>query len=307
MKMREKMEACVLLGQQTICQKLNALNQKPYEPHPWSSVELKGQGQANIYTQGKFLEKGGVNVSTVSGKVFGEMVKMLTLDQQMDPTKFNYFATGISIVLHPYSPLVPTIHANYRYFEIEDENHQPVTWFFGGGTDLTPYYLFDEDAVHFHQVLKNACDRSEKGLYEKLKKDADDYFYLPHRKEHRGIGGIFSLRMDGKPADQIYQWVQECMGAFGECYLPLVQKRHVEPFTEAEKKWQLIRRGRYVEFNLLHDVGTHFGLKSGGIVENILMSLPPHVMWEFKHAFAPGSLEEKLMEVIKKPKDWVIL
>jgi coproporphyrinogen III oxidase len=299
------MVECVTLGQKNICQALSEIDKKQFEPHPWTSTELNGQGSANIFSNGAVLEKGGVSVSTVRGKVFGDMVKMLSIEQQIDPAKFSYFATGISIVLHPNSPMVPTIHANYRYFEIEDEKGKVVTWFFGGGTDLTPYYLFDEDGVHFHQTLKDACDPCEKGLYEKLKQEADSYFYLPHRKEHRGIGGIFSLRMDGRPAEQIYQWVENCIRAFTEGYIPIVNRRKKDAYTEAQKRWQLIRRGRYVEFNLLYDVGTHFGLKSGGNAENILMSLPPYVAWEFKHQFQPGSPEGKLMEVIKNPKKWI--
>lgn len=303
--MRKLMEEYVNTAQKKICNELAEINQKPCEVHPWTSDKLNGGGQANIFTTGTLLEKGGVNVSTVRGKVFGEMVKMLSMEQQTAPDKYKYFATSISIVLHPYSPMVPTIHANYRYFEIEDENGQIISWFFGGGTDLTPYYLFEEDAHHFHRVLKEACDRTEKGLYEKLKIDADKYFYLPHRKEHRGIGGIFSLRMEGRPPEQIYQWVQDCLEAFTAGYLPIAKKHMDESYTPYQKKWQLLRRGRYVEFNLLHDVGTHFGIKSGGKIENILMSLPPNVSWEFNDHPSFDSPEGKLLEVIKNPRSWI--
>ncbi len=303
--MRELMEECVNAAQISLCEALTDINGKSFQPHPWTSNTLQGGGTANIFTDGLLLEKGGVNVSTVRGKVFGEMTKMLSMDQQLDPDKYKYFATGVSLVLHPHSPFVPTIHANYRYFEIEDENGQLVSWFFGGGTDLTPYYLFEEDAIHFHGTLKKACDKTEIGLYEKLKKDADEYFYLPHRKEHRGVGGIFSLRMQDRPADQIFQWVQNCSQAITQGYLPIAKKRMHEPYGEFQKKWQMIRRGRYVEFNLLHDIGTQFGLKSGGHVENILMSLPPTVSWEFNFQPQPGSLEEKLVAIIKNPKKWV--
>ncbi len=303
--MRELMENCVNEAQRSICEALSAINGKSFQSHPWSSDTLQGGGKANIFSDGLLLEKGGVNVSTVRGKVFGEMSKMLSIDQKLDSDNYKFFATGVSMVLHPHSPFVPTIHANYRYFEIEDENNQVVSWFFGGGTDLTPYYLFEDDAIHFHQTLKEACDKTENGLYEKLKKDADEYFYLPHRKEHRGVGGIFSLRMNDKPAEQIYQWVQNCSQAITKCYLPIAKKRMHEPFEEYHKKWQLIRRGRYVEFNLLHDIGTQFGLRSGGHVENILMSLPPTVSWEFNFQPHPGSPEEKLLAIIKNPKEWV--
>ncbi len=303
--MQKLMEECVNTAQQDICEALGTINQKPCVIHPWASKELGG-GQANVFMDGKVLEKGAVNVSTVRGKVFGEMLKMIPLDREkINPDHLKYFVTSVSLILHPYSPMVPTVHANYRYFEIEDENDQTISWFFGGGTDLTPYYLFEDDAIHFHQTLKNACDQSEKGLYEKLKKDADHYFYLPHRKEHRGIGGIFSLRMNDKPAEQIYGWVKNCCNAFIEGYVPIIKKRMHEPFTEAQKKWQLIRRGRYVEFNLLNDFGTTFGLKSGGNVENILLSLPPHVCWEYNFQAEIGSPEEKLLLTLKTPRDWI--
>lgn len=305
LSMRHLMEECVNTAQESICNHLADINQKPCEPHPWTSDKLEGGGQANIFSNGKLLEKGGVNVSTVRGNVFGDMVKMLSLEQQAEPDKYKYFVTSISIVLHPYSPMVPTIHANYRYFEIEDENNQPVSWFFGGGIDLTPYYLFEEDVRYFHNVLKKACDKTEKGFYAKLKQDADKYFYLPHRKEHRGVGGIFSLRMDDKPPQQLYEWVKNCLKAFTEGYFPIVKKRMHEPFFESQKQWQLIRRGRYVEFNLLYDIGTQFGIKSGGNIENILMSVPQNVSWEFNHAPSQGSPEEKLLNVIKNPIAWV--
>lgn len=303
--MRELMEDCVNNAQKSISDALTEINGKSFKPHPWTSNTLEGGGIANIFSGGNFLEKGGVNVSTVRGKVFGEMAKMLSMEQQLDSEKYKYFATGISLVLHPYSPLVPTIHANYRYFEIEDEKGQLASWFFGGGTDLTPYYLFEEDAIMFHQTLKEACDETEIGLYAKLKKEADAYFYLPHRKEHRGVGGIFSLRMKDKPAEELFKWVQNCSQAIMKGYLPIVRKRMHQEYDEFQKKWQLIRRGRYVEFNLMQDVGTQFGLKSGGHVENILMSLPPNVSWEFNFQTTAGSAEEELLTVIKNPKEWV--
>lgn len=301
--MRNLMKELMNSTQEKICTTLGEVNKKSCEPHAWLSEN--GRGLANIFSNGSLLEKGGVNVSTMQGKVFGDMVKMLPEEQHLNSANFNYFATGMSIVLHPYSPMIPTIHANYRYFEIEDESGKVIVWYFGGGTDLTPYYLFEEDAIHFHQSLKDACDKTEIGLYQKLKKEADDYFYLPHRKEHRGIGGIFSLRMADKSPEKIFEWVRNCSKAFTEGYMPIVEKRKHVSYSEDQKKWQLIRRGRYVEFNLLYDVGTHFGIKAGGNVENILMSLPPNVSWEFKHQPLPGSKEEELLQVIKHPRDWV--
>lgn len=301
--MRHLMEELMISTQKKICTSLSDVNEKSSESHPWTSEH--GEGTANVFSNGGLLEKGGVNVSKMHGKIFGNMHKTLPPELQVDPTKLKYFATGMSIVLHPLSPMIPTIHANYRYFEIEDENGHVIARYFGGGTDLTPYYLFEEDAVQFHQTLKEACDKTEPRLYQKLKKEADDYFYLPHRKEHRGIGGIFSLRMADKPAEQIYEWVRDCCEAFSAGYLPIVERHKRDIYSPEQKKWQLIRRGRYVEFNLLYDAGTHFGIKAGGNIENILMSLPPNVSWEFNHQPLRGSEEEKLLKVIKNPKDWV--
>lgn len=302
--MRKLMQECVANTQKNICKELTKLNEKECKAYPWQGQDIKGEGLVNLFQGGRFLEKGGVNVSIVEGPVFGNMLQMLSLDGNIDHSRYSYFATGVSLVLHPYSPFVPTIHANYRYFEIEDPSKNIVAWCFGGGTDLTPYYLFEEDAIHFHTTLKCACNKTDPFLYPKLKKEADDYFYLPHREEHRGIGGIFSLKMSDKPREVIYDWVRNCSDAFLTCYLPIVEKRMHEPFEEASKKWQLLRRGRYVEFNLMHDVGTQFGLKSGGNVENILMTMPPHVCWEYGFQPEPNSPEEKLLKVIKTPRDW---
>jgi coproporphyrinogen III oxidase len=304
--MRESMQELVQDRQREICQALLLLNGGGCATHAWKSDVLEGGGVANIFDdQGQFLERGGVNVSTVRGKVFGDMLKMLAEDLQGQAERYSYFATGISLVLHPHSPYVPTVHANYRYFEIMDENQQTASWFFGGGADLTPYYLFEEDATHFHAQLKNACDKSDLTLYEKLKTDADAYFYLPHRQEHRGIGGIFSLRLCNRPQEQLHAWVADCSEAFLNAYMPIAHRRMHMPFSAKEKHWQHLRRGRYVEFNLMHDVGTQFGVKSGGHIENIFMSLPPKVAWTYNHVPEEGSEEEKLMQVIKQPRKWI--
>lgn len=303
--MRHLMQKCVEETAEAICAGLTAINGQGSISHPWSSPSIGGGGVANVFLGGRFLEKGGVNVSTVHGPVFGEMVKMLSLDQQHHFTDYTYFATGISLVLHPLSPFVPTVHANYRYFEIEDKHRQPVAWFFGGGADLTPYYLFEEDAVHFHQIHKEACDHTDSALYQTLKRQADAYFYLPHRKEHRGIGGIFSLKSFDRTADAYYHWAKYCANAFLPSYCPIVEKRMHLPYEESHKKWQLIRRGRYVEFNLLYDLGTSFGLKSGGHTENILISLPPQVSWEYNFQPKENSEEARLLDVIQNPREWI--
>lgn len=304
-KMQNLMKECVEEAQKNICNAITKINQKSNTSHPWKATTMQGGGVANIFKGGAFLEKGGVSVSTIKGKVFSEMAKMLKVDPSIDISNATYFATGVSLVLHPHSPFIPTVHANYRYFEIENENRECLSWFFGGGQDLTPYYLFEEDAAHFHMTLQKASDKTEEGLYNKLKKAADEYFYLPHRKEHRGIGGIFALKLQDRSQDRFYEWAKSCSSSIIASYMPIVERRMHQSFTEQNKRWQLIRRGRYVEFNLMYDVGTLFGLKSGGETENILMSLPPEVSWDYRFEPKPGSEEEKLLNVIKKPREWV--
>ena len=288
--------------QTDIINALNQINQKEGVSSSWSREE-GGGGTAIIFPHGDILEKGGVNVSTVYGPVFESMLPMLKIKEEK-PENLHFFATGISLVLHPYSPFIPTVHANYRYFEIM-RDQRLVTWFFGGGSDLTPYYLYEEDAIHFHQTLKSACDTEDPTLYAALKKECDSYFYLPHRKEHRGVGGIFSLRRNEKDPWTLFNWATECAKAFIPSYLPLVEKRSRQPFTAQQKYWQHIRRGRYVEFNLMYDLGTLFGLKSGGNIENILMSLPPHCSWEHQYNPQPGSPEAELLHTLRTPREWI--
>lgn len=305
--MRELMEECSYSTQSRVSDILGGINQKPFDSHAWQKSPVAEGGIANIFTNGALIEKGCVNAFTICGEVFGEMRKILSMDQQQDPEKkFKYFVTGIITILHPSSPMVPTLDASFQYFEIVDENNQIVSWFFGAGANLTPCYLFEEDVMYFHHTLKKVCDKSEIGLYEKLKKNADEYFYLPHREEHLGVGGIHTLRLEERPPEDIYQWIVDFSNAFPETYFSIATKHMQEPFTELQKKWQLIRRGRCVEFNLLFDSGARFGLKSDGNVENILMTLPPQVCWEYNYQTEPGSEEEKMVKVLKSPpRTWV--
>lgn len=307
--MRELMRQLAEEKQETISREIVAINEKDCMARHWKSDGahgVKGEGRANYFQGGKFLETGCANVSTLKGPVLGEMARLISIDPQ-DLSKHSFFATGISLIFHSYSPFVPSIHANYRYCEIVDGSNNVVLWYFGGGADLTPYYLFEEDATHFHRTLKKACDKTDPTLYENLKKAADDYFYLPHRKEHRGIGGIFVLRFFDRPQEEIYHWVQECSDVFLPSYLPIAEKRMNEPFTEEQKKWQLLRRGRYIEFNLLYEKGLSFllGLNMETSVENVFMAFPQQARWEFGFTPLPHSPEEKLLEVLKNPRDWV--
>lgn len=278
----------------------------------WSRSE-GGSGKTRVIANGNVFEKGGVNTSVVYGNVTDTMRRQLKLDGD------KWFACGMSIVLHPFNPFVPTIHCNYRMFELYDSNEILIDRWFGGGTDLTPYYLFEEDAIHFHKTHKEALDQFDANLYPRFKKECDNYFVNWHRnEERRGIGGIFydyqrpsdtpSKENAGTSSMVTRQWMElgNMLGeAFLKAYLPIVERRMETPFTAEHKKWQEIRRGRYVEFNLVHDRGTLFGLKTNGRIESILMSLPPTVKFEYNYHPAPGTEEDKLVQVCLRPREWI--
>jgi coproporphyrinogen III oxidase len=221
----------------------------------------------------------------------------------------RWFACGLSLVLHPLNPFVPTVHCNYRMFELYNENDEVIDRWFGGGTDLTPYYLFEEDARHFHQTYKNVCDTFDTGFYTKFKETCDNYFVNFHRNnERRGIGGIFYDYQRPDDSKKVHFWLsfgKACGDAFIPAYVPLVEKRKNTPYTDVNRHWQEIRRGRYVEFNLVHDRGTLFGLKTNGRIESILMSLPPTVRFEYNYQPVAGSEEDKLLQACLHPVNWL--
>jgi coproporphyrinogen III oxidase len=253
-----------------------------------------GGGLSRVLEGGEVFEKAGVNWSGVEG----ELPENLAAEIPGSGTRFR--ATGVSLVIHPRSPMIPTTHANFRCLETSEK-----AWC-GGGADLTPYYFFRDDAVHFHRVLKGACDRHPAVAdYARFKAWCDEYFYLPHRGETRGIGGLFFdyLEGDGDLA-AVLAFVADCGASFLPAYEPIVRRRLTEPYGEAERDWQLLRRGRYVEFNLVYDRGTTFGLKTRGRTESILMSLPPLVSWRYDARPAPGTREAELLEHLK-PTDWL--
>jgi coproporphyrinogen III oxidase len=262
-----------------------------------------GGGNSRIISKGNVFEKGGVNISEVYGEVTDTMKSQLKIDGDY------FFATGLSLVLHPVNPFVPTIHANFRYFELYDGGKNVIDSWFGGGTDLTPYYLFEEDAIHFHKTLKECCDNYNVDFYSLFKKECDNYFVNKHRNnEARGIGGIFFdyLRQnEQQTADFFLDFCIACSNAFLPAYLPIMQKRRDTGYNAKHKYWQEIRRGRYTEFNLVHDRGTLFGLKTNGRTESILMSLPPTVRFDYDYKPAPESEEEKMLQVCLTPKKWV--
>lgn len=268
---------------------------------PWEREE-GGGGRTRVIENGAVIEKGGVNSSMVHGTLAPAM------QNYFDVGNVDFFACGLSLVIHPKNPYAPTVHANWRYFEMYEKDGTLVDSWFGGGQDLTPYYLFEEDAAHFHQVCKTACDAHDPDFYVKFKAKCDAYFYNTHRNEGRGLGGLFfdhCKAKEGRSMQDWYNFVTEVGDSFLDAYLPILKKRKDIAYGEKETTWQQIRRGRYVEFNLVHDKGTLFGLKTNGRIESILMSLPPIVQWKYDHKPAPGSEEEKLHEVLKNPKNWV--
>ncbi|MEX0845443.1 MAG: oxygen-dependent coproporphyrinogen oxidase [Balneolaceae bacterium] len=261
-----------------------------------------GYGSTRVIADGDVIEKGGVNVSAVGGALPMAMQKKFGVPES------RFFATGMSLVIHPRNPFAPTVHANYRYFELYDKDTGELKdqWF-GGGADLTPYYLFPEDARHFHKIHKEVCDRFDPGYYSKFKDECDAYFYNHHRDESRGIGGLFfdyERPNENRTAQELFEFAKAAGFAFTDSYLPILKKRKDIDYNEEQRKWQEIRRGRYVEFNLIHDRGTLFGLKTKGRIESILMSLPPQVRWEYDHQPEPGSPEAELVEHLK-PIDWI--
>lgn len=307
--------------QDEICQGLQQIDGKGiFQEDSWEREE-GGGGRSRVMRDGNIFEQGGVNFS----EVWGTTLPSSILVQRPEAAGHRFYATGTSMVLHPHNPYIPTVHLNYRYFEAG-----PV-WWFGGGVDLTPYYPFAEDAAHFHRTIKQACDRHHPEYYPTFKLWCDEYFYLKHRQETRGVGGIFFDYQDdqGKqlyrgpqaegPAaqhsaqleplqtrtwEELFQFVQDCGRAFLPAYLPIVERRQGMDYGDRQRNFQLYRRGRYVEFNLVYDRGTIFGLQTNGRTESILMSLPPLVRWEYGYQPEPNTPEAELYETFLKPQDW---
>jgi coproporphyrinogen III oxidase len=307
--------------QDQICAGLEAMDGlSKFQEDAWQRPE-GGGGRSRVMQAGAILEQGGVGFS----EIWGDHLPPSILQQRPEAEGHRFYATGTSMVLHPRSPYLPTVHLNYRYFEAG-----PV-WWFGGGADLTPYYPFAEDAAHFHRTLKQACDRNHPEYYPTFKRWCDEYFYLKHRQETRGVGGIFFDYQDGQgqlyrgpdpqgPAgrysaalgevkprtwSELFALLQSCGQAFLPAYLPIVERRKEIEYGDRERQFQLYRRGRYVEFNLVYDRGTIFGLQTNGRTESILMSLPPLVRWEYNYQPQPDSPEAELYNTFLKPQDWV--
>lgn len=302
MTIKDKFYSYIQDLQDRITSKLEEIDgQAQFKQDLWERKE-GGGGRTRVIENGSIFEKGGVNISAVHGKLPETMQKHFGVDDA------DFFACGLSLVLHPKSPMVPTVHANWRYFEMYDAQGNIADQWFGGGQDLTPYYLFEEDAKHFHQVCKTACDKHNSEFYPKYKDRCDSYFYNSHRNEARGIGGLFfdyCKKSETMSMQDWYAFVTEVGDSFLEAYVPIVAKRKDLPYTPDQRNWQEIRRGRYVEFNLVHDKGTLFGLKTNGRIESILMSLPPHVQWVYDYHPEKDSEEEQLIKVLQEPKNWI--
>lgn len=300
---RDRWVAYIRNLQDTICLALEQMDGKAvFKEDAWHREEgTGGGGRTRVIADGNVFEKGGVNTSVVHGQVTDAMRKGLNMEGA------TWFACGLSLVIHPLNPYVPTVHANWRFFELYNEDGSVKDRWFGGGSDLTPYYLFEEDARHFHTTLKEAIDPFGPELHPQYKQQCDAYFCNKHRNnETRGIGGVFYdyLRpKDEADIERLFQFQQANGNRFLQAYLPIIQKRKELPYTEREINWQEIRRGRYVEFNLIHDRGTLFGLKTNGRTESILMSLPPRAQWRYDYVPEPGTPEAEMQEALQ-PRDW---
>jgi coproporphyrinogen III oxidase len=300
--MKEKFYQFILDLQDTITSQLEAIDGKSkFHEDIWKRPE-GGGGRTRVIENGAVFEKGGVNISGVHGKLPKSMQAYFNVGD------VDFYACGLSLVMHPKNPMVPTVHANWRYFETYNEQGAIVDSWFGGGQDLTPNYLFEEDAKHFHKTCKKVCDIHHPDFYKNYKARCDAYFYNTHREEARGIGGLFfdyCKASDDMSMGNWYNFVTQVGSSFLQAYVPIVEKRKDLSYSKAQRDWQEIRRGRYVEFNLVHDKGTLFGLKTNGRIESILMSLPPHVQWLYDHHPEKDSEEYRLLEVLKTPKNWI--
>ncbi len=299
--MIDQVKKYLLALQSDICTQLEQVDGKAsFIKDNWKKEGGAGGGLTRVLTDGAVFEQAGVNFSLVRGDNMPASATAL----RPELAGRSFTALGVSLVIHPHNPYAPTSHANVRFFIAEKEGEDPI-WWFGGGFDLTPYYGFDEDAILWHQTAKEACDPFGKDVYAKYKKWCDDYFYLKHRDEQRGIGGLFFDDLNEGGFDECFAFMQSVGNGYIKAYRPIVQKRKDTSYGERERQFQLYRRGRYVEFNLVYDRGTLFGLQTGGRTESILMSLPPLVRWEYQYEPEEGSEEARLYERYIQPQDWL--
>ncbi|HAU69441.1 MAG: oxygen-dependent coproporphyrinogen oxidase [Arenicella sp.] len=289
--------------QDSICDGLSGLDGHNFEEDTWQ-YPSGGGGRSRVLANGNVIEKGGVNFSYVKG----DALPPAATAKRPELAGKSFEAMGVSLVIHPHNPFAPTSHMNVRFFIADAQGDNPV-WWFGGGFDLTPSYGFDEDAVHWHKTAKAACEpfdtAFDQDVYAQYKKWCDEYFYLPHRDETRGVGGLFFDDVNQPDFTTAFAFMRSVGDHYLAAYLPILERRAQTEFTEQQRAWQLLRRGRYVEFNLVYDRGTLFGLQSGGRTESILMSLPPQVAWEYQNVPIEGSNEERLLKRYLYPRDWL--
>jgi len=285
--------------QDNICSALGNEDGSAWQEDSWQR-EQGGGGRSRVIADGALIEKGGVNFSHVTG----DQLPASATANRPELVGRSFEAMGVSLVIHPHNPYIPTSHANVRFFVAEKPGADPV-WWFGGGYDLTPYYGNDDDCQHWHRTAKKACDPFGEDLYPRLKSWCDKYFYLPHRNEPRGIGGLFFDDFNQLGFDQSFAFMRAVGDSYIQAYLPIVQRRRQQSFNDRQREFQLYRRGRYVEFNLVYDRGTLFGLQTGGRTESILMSMPPRVRWEYDWQPEPGSPEAQLYQQYLIERDWL--
>lgn len=295
-----KMEAMLREAQISITSAIQEIDGGAvFEEDAWVR-DTGGGGFSRVLSGGNVWEKAGVNLSVVHGTMPASALRAATTSQLSGKESVQFSACGLSCVMHPRNPHCPTMHFNYRLFQTEGGN-----WWFGGGTDITPSYLDEADMRHFHTVYKDVCDRHDVDFYPKFKAWADDYFYIPHREERRGLGGIFFDDLNDREPEQLLEYCKDAVNHVVDAYAPIIQKHRDDAYTAEEKRWQQVRRGRYVEFNLVYDRGTIFGLKTNGRVESILMSLPETARWEYDHHPEVGSPEAVFLDACKNPRNWV--
>lgn len=295
---KDRMAALTRRTQDEVCAALSALDGGAFREDEWQR-EGGGGGRSRVLQDGAVFEKAGVMTSVVHGTLSEEAARSMRASRPLPSGPLRFHATGVSMVMHPHNPMCPTFHANFRYFEVEDG----AAWWFGGGADLTPSYLFEEDARDFHGAWKATCDRHDPEYYPRFKAWCDTYFHIVHRGERRGLGGIFFDDLEGD-REEIFRFVEEGCRTIVPAYLPIAERRHTMPFTADHRRWQQMRRGRYVEFNLVYDRGTTFGLRTNARIESVLVSLPLTARWEYDAHPEPGTEEDRLLQVLRTPRDW---
>jgi len=301
--MRVRAERMVRDAQDSICASIEKHDGSRFVEDVWTSPDATTIYTDRILRNGNVFQIVAVNVALIHGTFTPETARAATGGVLRIDQPLPFYVASVSLVVHAHNPMVPSAHAHYRYFEAAEDGASE-SWWFGGGADLTPNYLFEEDVTHFHRTHREVCDRYDPSYYPRFKNWCDEYFLIAHRGERRGVGGIFFDNLNDLDRERLLRFTAECSTAFSRAYLPIVQNRQSMPFTERHERWRQLRAGRYVEFNLVYERGTVFGLKAGGRAASILRGLPPQARWEYQHLPSVGSEEAKLVDVLVKPREW---